>query len=288
MSEYEYPLVSVGVPLYNEERFVRETLQSLLDQDYPNIEILISDNASSDRTLAICKEVVADKNNIKIHCFEKNKGAIENFRYVLQNTNGKYFLWASGHDLWSSNYISANVTQLESNPEGVISYGSSLWVDEYGRELEVCLGYTDTSGMNAIARFFTVYWGNMNPILGLIRKSALDSSCILRSMVGADLIMLTELSLQGDFLHENKTHWWRRDFRNEVSHEEKLQRYRSSEYLLTRSIFVRLFPMFRLPFELVITVVKSNLTIAEKCSVVIALIASMPVRYFVGKRSNDI
>ena len=230
--------------------------------------------------------MAGDNKHIRIHRFEENRGAVENFRYVLHQANGKYFLWASGHDLWSPNYISANVTMLESNPAGVISYGSSIWIDEEGRELSECFGYTDTSGLDVISRFFTVYWGNMNPILGLMRISALDSS-MLRSMVGADLIMLTELALKGDFLHTSNAHWQRRNFRHERSHSEKLKRYRSPDYLLTKSLMTRYFPLFRIPYELMKNVLKSNLGIGEKCMVIFALFASMPVRYFAGKKVND-
>lgn len=282
-----YPLVSIGMPLYNEARFIENSLKSILAQDYPNLEIIISDNGSTDETFNICKNIVrlSNKSNITSHRFENNQGPTVNFIYVLQKSKGKYFMWASGHDLWSPNLIRESVALLEANSTAVIAFGSSSWIDEYGQLLPKFSGWTDTRGINPIARFFTVYWGNMHPILGIIRRSALDKAKPITATVGADLILLSELALQGDFVHASMAQWQRREFRHETSHAEKLNRYRSKEYGLTKSFFDQYFPLLRLPLKLIHTVIRSsNLCIREKITVVLALIASLPVRYLAGKR----
>ena len=257
----DYPLVSIGMPLYNEARFVAASLSSILALDYPHLEIIVSDNGSTDGTLGIC-------------------------RYVLSVAKGKYFMWASGHDLWASNIISESVALLEATPTAVIAFGSSVWIDENGHQLPKFSGYTDTRGMNSISRFFTVFFGNMHPILGVIRKSTLDSAQPISSAVGADLILLSELALRGDFVHATRSHWKRREFRHESNHAEKLKRYRSSDYGLTRALLDRYFPLLRLPFELARNVIDSDLKPLEKVAVVFALIASLPVRYMAGKSGS--
>jgi glycosyltransferase involved in cell wall biosynthesis len=151
MNNSNYPLVSIGIPIYNEARFVNDALCSILAQDYPNLEILISDNASSDETLTICRRLIVGRSDVFIHQFETNMGAAENFKYVLQASTGKYFMWASGHDLWDPNYISENVALLETVPTAVVAFGSSAWIDENSCRLPRFFGYTDTRGMTSIA-----------------------------------------------------------------------------------------------------------------------------------------
>ncbi len=284
MGNPDFPLVSIGMPLYNEARFVEDSLNSILAQDYPHLEIIISDNASTDGTLDICQRLVDGRTDITLHEFESNQGATENGRHVLRLAKGKYFMWVSGHDLWASNLVSECVALLETTPSAIIAFGSSVWIDEDGHQLPNFFGYTDTRGMNPIARFFTVFWGNMNPILGLIRKSALDQSHPMLSIVGSDLILLSKLVLKGDFVHASRTHWQRREFRHESNHAEQLKRYRSSEFGLSHSLLDRYFPLLRLPLELARTVMCSNITIIEKAVLLLTLVASLPVRFLVGKQ----
>lgn len=284
MDKVFYPLVTIGMPLYNEERFVEASLKSILTQDYPNLEIIISDNASSDKTLDICSRLFENRSDITIHKFETNQGAAENFRYVLSVAKGKYFMWASGHDLWASNLVRESVALLEETPSAVLAFGSCIWIDENGHKLPKSSGYTDTRGMNPMARFFLIFFGNMHPILGLIRKSVLDQVKPIASAVGADLILLTELVLKGDFVHVLQTQWKRREFRHESSYNEKLNRYKSSQYGLTRSLLDRFFPLFRLPIGLIRNVMHSDLKTYEKLTVLLALVTSIPARYLAGKR----
>jgi len=88
--------MSIGIPVCNEDRFLEETLRSLLSQDYGNMEIIISDNASTDRTEEICREFSARDMRISYYRFKDNQGAIANFRRVLEVARGKYFMWAAG------------------------------------------------------------------------------------------------------------------------------------------------------------------------------------------------
>ena len=278
------PLVSIGIPLYNEAKFIEESLLSILDQDYGNVELIISDNASTDATVEICKKVIGDRENCRLHRFGVNKGAAENFRYVLSQAHGIYFMWASGHDLWDSNYIRECVNLLEAMPSAAIAFGSSSWIDEYGKTLNRYSGYIDTRGMHPINRFFSTYYGNMHPILGLIRRSFLNDGERLLATVGADLILLTDLALKGDFIHSSRTSWCRREFRHETSHGQKLQRYRSPDYGLARSMLDRYFPLLRIPLELLRNILVSDLSRAERVFVAISLLASLPIRYLAGKR----
>lgn len=280
----DYPLVSIGMPLFNEARFVKDSLDSILAQDYPNLEIIISDNASTDETMSICQSLTGERIDVLLHRYDENRGAAENFRYVLNASKGKYFMWASGHDLWAPNYISENVELLEATPTAVVAFGTSVWIDGNGQKIAKYFGYTDTRGMISVARFFTIFWGNMHPVLGLMRKSALDKTRSIVNAVGTDLILLSQLALQGDFVHAPGTLWQRREFRKEPTHADKMKRYRSAECGLARSFLDKFFPLLRIPIELARSILQSKLSATEKVAVLTAFMASLPIRYIAGKK----
>lgn len=279
------PLVSIGIPVYNEDRFLEESLLSLLSQDYQNMEIIISDNASTDKTEEICREFCKRDNRVQYHRFNNNQGATVNFRKVVDLAKGRYFMWAAGHDLWSPNLISECTGVLENHPDGVIAFGSCTWIDASGKPMARASGWTDTRGMDPVARFFSAFWGNMHPILGVIRLDALRRTRIL-ACIGSDLLMLSELALMGHFIHSHSASWFRREFRENETYQDRMKRYRSTEYGLSRSWLDRFFPVVRLPIELFKTVLRSRVSWFEKLGILGILIPSLPVKYVIGRRGQ--
>ena len=116
-----YPLVSIGLPVYNGERFIARCLESLCAQDYPNFEIIVSDNRSKDRTVAICEEYAARHPFIRIHRQPENQGVQKNFIKTLELARGDYFFWAGVDDLWMPGFMRALVEDLEHHPEAQLS-----------------------------------------------------------------------------------------------------------------------------------------------------------------------
>ncbi len=110
-------LVSIGVPVYNGERFIARCLQSLVEQDYPYLEIIISDNASSDRTSEICRDFASRFPFIRYFRQSSNKGVQQNFKKTLELASGNYFFWAGVDDLWKPGFTRALVDELESHPD---------------------------------------------------------------------------------------------------------------------------------------------------------------------------
>ena len=228
-------LVSIGMPVYNEGRFLEESLDSILTQDYKHTELIISDNASTDETEEVCRRIAAQDSRVAYYRYEENQGITENFRRVLRLAKGRYFMWASGHDLWSSNFISECVKSLENRPDAVVAFGASKWIDAWGNPLARFSGWSDTSGMDRVARLHAVLWGNMHAVLGVIRTEALGRAHELKATAGADLIFLSELVLQGHFVHATATYWSRRDCRGSETNEQRIKRYQSREFGLSNS-----------------------------------------------------
>lgn len=279
------PLVSIGVFVYNEMRFIGETLASLMAQDYPNLEIIISDNCSSDGTESICRESAAGDKRVRYERQQRNIGAAANSIHVLERASGKYFMWASGHDLWSPNLVSACVATLETHPDAALAYASSAWIDEEGKPLVRESGWYDTRGTHTIVRFFMTFWGNLHPVLGLIRTAYLRELPKIHACVGSDQIILAELALKGDFIHVFDASWWRRQPRPKESHRDRMKRYTGEDFGLAASWLDRRLPLLRLPLEQMRAIVRSRLSIVEKVAILIALPPTFVVRYLAGRKT---
>lgn len=113
------PLVSIGMLVYNGERFIRQTLDSLLAQDYKHFELIISDNASTDKTQEICLDYALKDQRIRYFRNKKNLGANLNFSKVFELSSGEFFMWASDHDLHDWTFISSCLGVL-TNEQSVV------------------------------------------------------------------------------------------------------------------------------------------------------------------------
>lgn len=276
------PLVSIGLPVYNEEQYLRQTLDSLLCQDHLNIEIIISDNASDDMTEQICREYCQISNKIRYSRFAENMGQGANFKKVLHEARGEFFMWACGHDLWSTTFITKCLKMLQANPTAIVAVPASNWIDQHGLPLDKHSGFSDTSGMDIIARYFTLFWGNMHPAYGLMRTSIIQQWPI-REIVGEDLIMLTFLAFHGDFVHASKAIWSRREFRFEKSYRARVTRYKRGPQKVAKTHFDRVFPFARLPYYLIMTALTAKSPLSVRCLIILLLIPSIFVRYLSGK-----
>ncbi len=194
-------------------------------------------------------------------------------------------MWASGHDLWSPNFVCGCVAALESSPEAAIAAASCTWIDADGNVIEKESGCYDTRGLGSLRRFFFAFWGNLHPVLGLIRMEYLRNVPKIHECVGADQILLTDLALRGDFLHVPEASWCRRQPRQEESHRDKIERYTGSEFQFGGNWIDRRMPLMRLPIEQLKIVVRSRLRLLDKIVLITAILPAFALRYLDGRRS---
>ena len=110
------PKLSIGIPVYNGEKFIKKCLDSLLHQTFSDFEIIISDDASTDLTFKICEEYKKQDKRILFFKQKYNTRMVANFNFVLQQAKGEYFMWASQDDVWHSEFVERNIMFLEKNP----------------------------------------------------------------------------------------------------------------------------------------------------------------------------
>ncbi len=127
------PLISIGVPVYNGKRYLREALDSALAQDYPHFEVIVSDNASTDGTEAVAREYAEKDARIRYWRNAENLGALPNFGQAFALSNGKYFTWLACDDVLSSpRYLSTTAAFLDANPDVMLCGGDFHLLDLEG------------------------------------------------------------------------------------------------------------------------------------------------------------
>jgi glycosyltransferase involved in cell wall biosynthesis len=201
MMKENRPFVSIGLPVYNGEKYLEQTLDSILAQTFTDFELIISDNASTDRTHEICQSYLDQDRRIRFFRAEKNLGAAPNFNRVFNLSSGEYFKWAAHDDLIAPEFLSSCVKVLDSNPSLVLCFPRAKIIDDEGTFLGEHEFKADTRSPKPHIRYRNlVLTPDMGwQVFGLIRASVLRKTSLHGSYPASDLVLLAELSLHGDF-----------------------------------------------------------------------------------------
>ncbi|MBS0016773.1 MAG: glycosyltransferase family 2 protein, partial [Arthrospira sp. SH-MAG29] len=131
-----HPRVSIGLPVYNGENFIQETLDCLLSQTFDDFELIICDNASTDRTEEICRDYAARDKRIRYYRHPENLGAAKNYNRTFELSTAEYFKWAAHDDLYAPEFLERCVEALDTHPSTVLCYPQEYWIDEQGNPLK--------------------------------------------------------------------------------------------------------------------------------------------------------
>lgn len=148
------PLVSVGVPVCNGGGQLAYALDSIVNQTYPNLEIIVSDNGSTDETPEICRRFARRDPRIRIFRQEKVLSMVENFRFVFEQSRGPYFMWAAHDDLRTENYVEVLLPALEKDPSAVLAFSDvAIFQDHRSyRESRILPHRFDTRGLSTLGK----------------------------------------------------------------------------------------------------------------------------------------
>ena len=225
---HDTPTVSIGLPVRNGAAFVAEAIESILAQTFPDFELVISDNASTDRTPEICQTYAAADRRIRFYRQERNIGAAQNFNLVFRRSSGKYFKWAAHDDLIHPTYLARCLAALEADPEASlcqsmveIVYGHNIVREVYDHS---AFGTERRRQSDRLAARLRAR--RCTEVFGLIRREALHGTALIADHVGADRTLLIELALRGRFvgvpevLFVNRDHPERFTRRNKTLHAQ--------------------------------------------------------------------
>ncbi|VFR55885.1 TPR domain protein, putative component of TonB system [plant metagenome] len=204
---------AVGVPLYNEENYVEQTIRSLLSQDIDDVRFLIADNASTDDTLAIVRDLVGKDARFDVFQQESNTGAFHNFKFVLEQTRSDYFMWLGGHDRLSSNYIREVTQRLDEDARVSMAFGMPY------SELEGDIGFMraavyDFSAKAPLKRYLgsVAELANCTIVHSLFRRNHINDLA-LRQVISGDHVFISHLLWKGHLSYVQEAKYFRRIFK---------------------------------------------------------------------------
>jgi glycosyltransferase involved in cell wall biosynthesis len=220
------PRVSVGLPVYNGARWLAESVDSILSQTFTDFELILSDNASTDGTAAICQEYARRDSRVLYVRNSRNIGGMRNASQVFRMASGEYFRWAAHDDRCEPTLLERLVRDLDDHPEAVVATCCSISIDENGIRMAqhpvvrvaervwIRRKYTvivmddqgerypleGTSGTPSRRfRQLLMTTGPCEGLYGLIRSSALRQTDLLPPYTGSDFVLLGNLGLLGKF-----------------------------------------------------------------------------------------
>src|SRR5579862_2506274 len=208
--------VSIGLPVYNGERFLESTLDSLLVQTYRDFELIICDNCSSDRTESICRSYAARDARIRYYRNSVNIGAPRNFNRTVELASGGFFKWAAVGDLVAPQLIERCLAVLEQRPEVVLCYPKTRLIDESGNPLRDYDDKLDLQFATPQQRLAHLLWNlhMCNAPFGLFRTAALRQTRLFGAFPDSDHVFLAEIALLGRVVELPERLFSRRMFEN--------------------------------------------------------------------------
>lgn len=206
------PRVSIGMPLYNGAKYVALTIESVLAQNYANLELVISDNASTDATEHICREFAARDPRVRYSRNAENVGLPNNFNKAFRLARGTYFKWMCCGDKLDPRFVERCIAVLDARPEVVLAYPvTRLFVDDPAHGEDVRDDF-DLDIEDAAGRFmrYTTEVRLNNIMHGLYRSAVLQRTKLYSTFLGADYNMIAELVLHGRAVRLNEVLNFRR------------------------------------------------------------------------------
>jgi glycosyltransferase involved in cell wall biosynthesis len=195
------PKVSIGLPVYNGEKYLAQAIQSALSQTYTDFELIISDNASTDGTQAICEQYAALDPRVRYHRLPENKGATWNFNYTFSLARGEYFCWLAHDDKLMPKYLMEFAAILDTELDTVLAFSNARIIDEHGDFISEYKINMRTDSPRQSQRFYDLLmvWHGCYPIFGLMRASVLRQTALIGAYGFGDQVLLAHLGLMGRF-----------------------------------------------------------------------------------------
>ncbi|OUW21777.1 MAG: hypothetical protein CBD21_00140 [bacterium TMED161] len=212
--------VSLGIPVYNESRFLKKTIDSLINQTYSNIEIIAIDNASTDNSFRILKEYSNKDPRLKIFKNDKNIGLSNNFNLLVSKSSGEYFGWIGAHDIYNKDYIEKMVSKIIKNNNSSVVFSNVSKIDS---DNKIIINKKETGfqllNNNKFIRLLKIPWlikGSGDIVMGIFEVDKLKKTDLFsKSVLWADVFLVYQLASTGKIIRINEVLRSRRYFRED-------------------------------------------------------------------------
>lgn len=262
------PLVSIGLPVYNGANYLDEAIASIINQSFTDFELIISDNASTDQTAAICEYWFKKDKRIRYIRNEQNLGAIPNFNQLVHLAKGKYFKWAAHDDKLGKEYLEKCVHFLENHPNYVLCCTQVQIVDEFNqKEIPYLHQPKHLSARKTTHRFSELIKNDLDcyEIFGLIRKEILLKTPLFGAYVASDRILRAELGLFGAFYEYPERLFFSRDHADRSIRAMPAHHQRAA-WFNPENANKKILPHWKILVEYFKCVQRTRLSILEKSS----------------------
>ena len=194
------PRVSIGLAVFNGEKYLSEAIESILAQSFTDFELIISDNASTDQTAQICKKYATQDDRIQYHRNPTNIGGANNENLTFKMSKGEYFRWAAHDDVCAPTLIEKCVRLLDENPDVVLCHTNVVEIDENGNH---CGMSSRNNGRyeNPYERFRSIAGSKdfLEETYGVIRSCVMQRTRLQLNYTASDRTLMCELALYGRF-----------------------------------------------------------------------------------------
>ena len=207
------PHLSLGLPVFNGEKYLRQAIDSILAQTYTDFELIISDNASTDKTEEICREYLEKDERIRYYRCKKNYGAAWNWNRVFKLSSGIYFKWVAHDDVTVPEFLSKCINVLNQDPTIILCHSKNAIINDQNDLVgEYDLGNINDSHkpherFSQMLQKIGIPW----LIFGVFRKDVLSKTSLFKGYIGSDWNLLAELSLIGRIFEIKEYLFLRRD-----------------------------------------------------------------------------
>jgi glycosyltransferase involved in cell wall biosynthesis len=196
------PRITVGVPVYNGERYLAATLDSLLNQTVDDFVVLVGDNASTDGTSEIARSYAARDHRVRHIRHPHNLGAAANYSRLCDMAETEFFRWSAADDCSEPRFHAACLEALERDSDAVLAYPRVMIIDADGKKMGEYEEGLHLPQARPGDRFFMLLRNTRlcNALYGVGRTEVYRRTRLLGAYRGSDIIFQAELSLYGKIL----------------------------------------------------------------------------------------
>jgi glycosyltransferase involved in cell wall biosynthesis len=265
------PAVSIGVPVYNGERFLEESLSSLANQTFTDFEVVISDNASTDATEQICRDFARSDERFKYFRNEVNQGISYNWNRVFELASAPLFKWAAHDDICGVKFLESCVDVLNHDPGVALCYPEGIRIDETGQAWGDPIVNPELSSVDPVERFAALmsdpFWATS--IFGVVRRDVLSTTNLLGDHMAHDHVLLAEIALRGRFAVAGGLAFYHRHYPEREDHQSSVKS--RARYISSREAALR-WPRLKLVGAYLKAIGQSDLSRGQRlrCKTIVA------------------
>ena len=230
------PRVTIGIPVYNGEKFLEQAIVSMVGQTFTDLELIISDNASTDRTEDLSRTYESQDDRIRYVRNTRNLGAAKNFNQLVYMARGEYFKWAAHDDVCAPDLLERSVSVLDDDDSIILCHSLTQVIDEQNKFLKKLPPKPYLAWTKPHMRFIEAVcnYHDQHSIFGVVRTNILKNTNLIGGFPQSDKVLLGDLTLLGrsyeipEYLYFKRIHS-EQGWRLHISQRERQQWYDPSQ-----------------------------------------------------------